>query len=365
MPSKGIFIGATGQNVGKTTLCLGLIALLQKKFSKIGFIKPVGQRHVLVESGESVDKDVVLFKKHFNLPQSYKLMSPVLFPKGFTRDYLDGHCSQKEMEKQIVTSFETIASQNDYTIVEGTGHIGVGSITDLNNAKVAKLLDLDVILISSGGIGKAFDELALNRCLLKEYGVKVKGVILNRVLTDKKPMVEEYIQKALKRWNIPLIGCVPFSDFLNSPCMHDFEMLFKTPLLQGHQYRYKHFQKTHLVSTSVKNFEEYLLSDQLIITSSSREDVIKVLIDRAKKCRSKNEPFHTGLILTGKSLPTASILKKIKQTEIPFLYTQRANYEVMQMINSYTSKILNEDQDKVEMAISLIEHHINLDLLCK
>ena len=63
MSKPGIFIGATGQNVGKTTLCLGLIALLKQRFSKIGFIKPVGQRHVMTEYGSPVDKDVVLFKK--------------------------------------------------------------------------------------------------------------------------------------------------------------------------------------------------------------------------------------------------------------------------------------------------------------
>lgn len=363
MAHKGIFIGATGQNVGKTTLCLGLIALLKKRYEKIGFIKPVGQRHVLVDSGSPVDKDVVLFKEHFDLPHAYEEMSPILFPSGFTRDYLDGQYNSKDFEKKIIAAYESIAKQNDYVIAEGTGHIGVGSITDINNAKVAKLLNLEVIIICSGGIGSAFDELALNRAMLEHYRVPIKGVIVNRVKNEKKAMVETYLQKALKRWNIPLIGCVPYNDFLNSSSMADFEYLFKTHLLNAPQMRFHHFENTHLVSTSAKNFEENILNNQLVITSASREDVVKVLIEKHKK--AKEEPFKAGLILTGKTPPKESILKKIRQTDIPLLYTDSANYEVLRLINSYTAKILNEDRDKVEKAISLIENHVNLDLLCR
>ena len=56
---KAIFIAATGQNVGKTTLCLGLLAALRKRFDRVGFIKPVGQQHVQVQNDLKVDKDVM------------------------------------------------------------------------------------------------------------------------------------------------------------------------------------------------------------------------------------------------------------------------------------------------------------------
>lgn len=361
MTQKGIFIGATGQNVGKTTVCLGLIALLQKKFQNIGFIKPVGQRHVTTETGIAVDKDVVLFKKHFNLQSSYPSMSPIIFPKGFTRDYLDGKFEGEDFERKILNAYKEVSTPNDFTIVEGTGHIGVGSITDLNNAKVAQILGLDVVLISSGGIGKAFDELALNINMLQSYGVKIKGVVLNRVLMEKKEMVKKYVGKALKRLNIPLLGCVPFDHFLSTSSMKDYETLFKTELISGQPYRYHHFEKIHFVATSAKVSRDNIPNNQLIITSSAREDVIEALISRYKK--QKDKAFEVGLILTGKTLPKESIIKKLKKTLIPVIYTNREHYEAMQMISQHTSKILNEDIDKVDRAIHLIEKHINLELI--
>ena len=66
MTHKAFFVAATGQNVGKTTTCLGLVAGLQKRHRSVGFLKPVGQEHVEIETGAHVDKDVVLFKSYFN-----------------------------------------------------------------------------------------------------------------------------------------------------------------------------------------------------------------------------------------------------------------------------------------------------------
>ncbi len=78
---RSFFVAATGQNVGKTTACLGLLAGLKKRHKSVGFFKPVGQEHVETETGVHVDKDVVLFKSHFKLRDPYEEMSPVLFPR--------------------------------------------------------------------------------------------------------------------------------------------------------------------------------------------------------------------------------------------------------------------------------------------
>lgn len=79
MSRKAIFVAATGQNVGKTTVCLGMIASLKKRFPQLGFMKPVGQQHVKVAENLLVDKDVVLFKEQFNIQSHYGDMSPVIF----------------------------------------------------------------------------------------------------------------------------------------------------------------------------------------------------------------------------------------------------------------------------------------------
>lgn len=58
---------------------------------------------------------------------------------------------------------------------------GVGSILGLNNAEVASLLGLDVLLVANGGLGSTFDLLNLNRTLFRSKGVNVRFVLLNKV----------------------------------------------------------------------------------------------------------------------------------------------------------------------------------------
>lgn len=358
MRRKAIFIAATGQNVGKTTVCLGVISGLKKKFPNLGFMKPLGQQHEKILGDLLVDKDVILFKEYFHLPSNYKSMSPIIFPSGFTRDFLDKKIDEKEIEKNILDSFDEIYAQNDFTIVEGTGHVGVGSIINFNNAKVASLLDLDMVIIVNAGLGSAFDELALNKAMCEQHKVKIRGVILNRVMENKREMIIEYMQKALKRWDIPLIGCVPYNQFLSTPSMQDFEILFKTKLLSGEEYATKHFDTIRLVATSVETFKEMILSSQLIVTPATREDIILELIN----LRGPNQPEH-GIILTGRHPPAAAIINKLKESKIPSLYASKSSFIAMQMITSFNAKTRKEDIAKVEKAIAVVESHLDFSIL--
>ena len=358
--TKAIFIAATGQNVGKSTVCLGLISGLKKRFNKVGFIKPVGQQHVDIKKNLKVDKDVLLFQEVFHLEAGYRDMSPVIVPPGFTRRFLDRRIDHGEMKENISRSFNLIASENDYTIVEGTGHVGVGSIIDLNNAEVASNLGLDVVLISTGGLGSSFDELVLNIQMCLNKGLNVRGVILNKVLKDKRDMVLNYFPKALAKFGIPLIGCVPYSEFLNTPTMQDFAFLFDTELLSGTSNKLRHFKDKRLVACSLEAYLDEMVPNQLIITPASRRDIILAFLKKHEE-----EDYRGGIILTGRHKPEPDILEKIRASDVPVLYAPLYTYEAMKKITSYTAKIRREDKSKVDKAIQLVETNINFDKLCE
>lgn len=157
---RPIFVAATRQHVGKTTASLSLVSGLQKRFDKIGFIKPVGQQHVEVHSNHldetiRVDKDVCLVREHFRLHHiDYKDMSPVIIPRGYTKKYVDGEISHQDQLKRIETCFRHVQAKSDIVVLEGTGHCAVGSIVNANNARVASMLGADMVLIANGGLGK-------------------------------------------------------------------------------------------------------------------------------------------------------------------------------------------------------------------
>ncbi len=365
MKQKAFFVAATGQNVGKTTTCLGLIAGLKKRYRSVGFLKPVGQEHIETETGVHVDKDVVLFKTYFSLTDPYEEMSPVLFPQGFTRDYLDGKIAPESLRAKITRSFASITRNNEITVIEGTGHTGVGSIIDLNNAQVAALLGCSLLLVAPGGLGSSFDKLSLNYTQCEKYGVRIAGVILNRVLKEKREMVVEYMGKALRRWNIPLLGCIPYDPFLSTPTMFDFEQLFQTELITGSALRLRHFHHIRLAASSLEMYRSAGPPNQLVITPASREDIILATLTRYwdAKIADPGKELETGLILTGKSPPKETIVDQIRRAGIPMLYVPLSSFIAMKMINTYTAKIRKGDTPKIEEAVRIVEQQIDFDQL--
>lgn len=360
---KKLFVAATGQDLGKTTTCLGLISGLLKRYSNVGFIKPVGQTHVEVNDKRGrADKDVVLIRKHFKLQEAYEDMSPVLLPRGFTKQFLDGEVESEALKTKIKQCFSQVQEDNDITLIEGTGHVGVGSIVGLSNAEVASLLNAPVLLIAQGGIGSAFDELALNYHLCCKHGVRVAGIILNRVQIEKREMIDHYMRKALKQWEVPLLGCVPFLPSLTMPCMADFEYLFQTELICGYKERYRHFEHMRLVVISAENYAQNILPNELIITHASRDDIVMANISQHQYHRHKTgKELQGGIILTGKNPPRPELIDQIKDAKVPVLYAPMSSYEATNKIHKYTAKLREEDRAKVDRAIQIVENNLDFD----
>ena len=236
---------------------------------------------------------------------------------------------------------------------------------DLNNAQAASLLDLRIILIAPGGLGSSFDDLFLNIIMCKHFGVKVAGVILNRVLDDKREMVITYMTKALKTLGIPLLGAIPFDPLLSAPSMQDFALLFQTKIVTGKAHFLRHFDHIRLVATTVELYQTMFLPNQLIITPAGREDIILATLVRAwdLKISHPEDDVTLGMILTGKQPPKDDILEQIEKANIPMIYVPLSSFAVMKMINTTTSKIRKEDKTKIQEAIRVVESYVDLDPL--
>ena len=61
-PMRHVYLAATGQNRGKTTVSLGVLDGFRRRGLSTGFMKPVGQRTV-IEDGVPADEDAVLMQQ--------------------------------------------------------------------------------------------------------------------------------------------------------------------------------------------------------------------------------------------------------------------------------------------------------------
>ena len=361
--TKRVFVAATRMNDGKTTTCLGLFAAIQSLYPRVGFIKPVGQRFVNVQ-GHQVDEDSYLLDTIYNVHVPIESMSPVTIDGTFTRRFLKRPDTMlAELEDKICRAFDRVSWEKDFTLIEGTGHAGVGSVFDLSNARVAKLLKAKVIIVTPGGIGRPIDEIALNKALFDKAGVEVVGAILNKVEADKIDLIKEYAGLGLDRLGVPLLGVLPIQRMLSRPSLTQIAEEIEGQWLNGQACAAKQRAERVVVGAmTAKSVVDYLLPGVVIITPGDRDDIILAAVSSA---RISGEKTIAGLILTDDTPPHPKLLELLAQTEIPVIAAKGESYTITSKINDMTVKTQPQDTDKIPVIKKLITEHVDLDRLLK
>ncbi|MDP2913097.1 MAG: AAA family ATPase [Candidatus Omnitrophota bacterium] len=355
--AKKIFIAATMQNDGKTTVSLGLIAALKKRFDRIGFIKPIGQRY-LMEQGYKVDEDSVLIEEVFGIKCNIKDMSPIAIDKGFTERFIDKGADEDYISI-IKESFERVAANKDLVIIEGTGHAGVGSVFGLSNATVARLLDTNVIMISSGGIGKPIDEVMLNKALLDREGVTLAGVIVNKVLPEKYDKIARLAKKGMEQKGINVFGMLPYQKILAIPTMREIKEELKMPVLCGENMDAQ-VENVLVGAMNVKEALKFLQNNTLMIIPGDRRDMIEAIC-RAHMGKGKKICRISGIIISGGLMPDSRSLRLLGQSRMTVLLTKKDTYSIASCVHSMAVKLKPQDTDKIKIIVDMVEKYVDID----
>ncbi|HEY1490138.1 MAG TPA: AAA family ATPase, partial [Verrucomicrobiae bacterium] len=309
-----VFIAATRQNDGKTTASLGLIAALQKHFPRVGYIKPVGQRFVEIEE-QKIDEDSVLMDAVYHLDCPLVDMSPIAVEPDFTRKYLQAS-NNEALVKRIQKAFDRVSWEKDFVLCEGSGHAGVGSVFDLSNAQVAKILGAKVIIVSQGGIGRPIDEVCLNQALFEKEGVEIVGVILNKVLGEKVDYISDFARRGLKRKGLDLLGVLPYERILRNPSVDLIREELRAELLNSPPTLHALVDDVVVGAMSAQNAMKFFTPGVLLITPGDREDIV---LAACTAIDAQSSEKMAGIVLTGGWRPGPSVLKVIQTMPIPVL----------------------------------------------
>ena len=357
---RRLFIAATSQNDGKTTCSLGLVGGFSHLAQSVGFIKPVGQRYLTID-GQHIDEDSVLLQRVWGLNCPLKDMSPVAIGRNFTRRYLDNPAGiYPKLEKAIRRSFEITAEDNDLVIIEGTGHAGVGSVFDLSNAKVARMLNAKVVIVSRGGIGGPVDQIAINQTLFEKEGVPVIGVVANKVAPGKLEQTRDYLSKALRRRGLELLGAIPYTCRLTWPTVKHIAESLDAEVLNGEDCLTNQVAEVVIGAMTPHNAVEFLTDGSFLIVPGDRDDVVLTAVTMELLREDLN---ISGIILTGGLRLSPQILDLVCRTRIPLLAVKPLTYDTASIINDITVKILETDTDKIQLVTSLVKEYVDLDKL--
>lgn len=381
---RHLYLAATGQNRGKTTASLGLLDGFRRRGLRAGFMKPVGQRTVILD-GMPADEDAVLMRTVFDLPEPYPVMSPVHIPRGFTKAYIAGEVVE-DLGARIDAAHAAFAG-HDVLLIEGTGHAGVGAVIGLSNAVVAERLGVPAVIVSEGGVGRPIDEIVLNASHFAAHGVTVAGAIVNKVRVDEQPGIERTLERGLARHGIALLGVLPYRPVLSHPTLG--------MVLRGVDGRVIHpgpdldrvVDSVAIGAMEPGHMLERIGPGTLVIVPGDREDVILTLaaaqvanaawrmlpstVEQIDQLVGRTpgavdagpEGRALGILLTGGYGPRPEVLDAVQQAGMFAASVEADTYVVASTVHDLLVKTHAADRGKIETIKALVWDHLLIDRL--
>lgn len=357
---RHIYLAATGQNRGKTTVSLGVMDGFERRGLSTGFMKPVGQR-TIIEEGVPADEDAILMKSVFGLTEPLARMSPVHIPRGFTQAYIEGRVVE-DLPQRIREAHGSFAGDRDILLIEGTGHAGVGAVVGLSNAVVAAMLGAPAVIVSEGGVGRPIDEIVLNAALFERHGVEVAGAIVNKVDLDAKPGLAKTLEQGLARHGIPLLGVLPYRPILSNPTL--------AMVLEGVRGETIHpgpdldqvIGGVAIGAMEPEHMLQRIGPRSLVIVPGDRADVIGAIV-RAHRDGGEEGGDAVGLVLTGGYPPSDTTVDDIRRADLFATLVPEDTYVVASEIHDLLVKTHPADVGKIAEIKALVWEYLFIDRL--
>jgi hypothetical protein len=196
-----IFIAGDRSQVGKSSICLGLLGTLlnsgKYQPQDLAYIKPATQ----CEQTQLVEE----YCKYKGISACIPI-GPIVYYKGFTRSFVKGEVGEtsEQLLQKAIDAIDKLAVNKKVIIIDGVGYPAVGSITGTDNASVAKVCGqpftttvhgstnnatvlrspVPVVIVGKSGVGDAVDSFNMNATYFAYRDVPVIGAIFNKLSLD-------------------------------------------------------------------------------------------------------------------------------------------------------------------------------------
>ena len=355
---KPLYVVGTHRDVGKTMFCIGLISILHDRNLRVGYTKPVGQR-VRSIFGQPVHDDTLVVARATHLDEADSPSTPVALTRGRVEEEI--HRQQpEELAAKIMEGFRPLLAGDDLVLIEGMGHVGMGSCIGLSSAHVARMLDARLLLIGGGGIGRTVDEIALCATFLKAHGADMIGVVINQVWPAKYERVKNATTKGLASLGIRSFGTLPYEELLSKPKIGQLTEELNAEVLCGAEFMQNRIGDIIVGAMEADHMVTYLKDRTLVITPSDRSDNVLAVIARHKLAEAGESPV-AGILLTGGARPSRKVMTVLAASGLPAVLCSEDTYSLAAKLREKVFKITPDDEERIEAAKRLINEYAAVD----
>lgn len=204
---KGLFITATGTEVGKTLMACGLARLLAGQNISVGVMKPFASGGKKIGESKFISEDAVFLKQAAYSQDLLETINPICYQKPLA-PYLASRFEKKQYSIHLVwDAYQKISSQHDFVIVEGVGGVQVPLTADWNVLGLIKKMKMPVIVVCSAKLG-TINHTLLTLEALQQNKIDVAGIILN--CYDSRSVTDQTNRAYFQEKKISILAAVPF-----------------------------------------------------------------------------------------------------------------------------------------------------------
>lgn len=359
--ARKVFVAATGQNSGKTTTSLSLMYMALKKYERVGFVKPLGPKPIVSEDSLVVDKDAALMAEVFGLEDDLELMSPFVLMPGDTQKILDGELNVVEKQEKMFGAIEELDRKNDFLIIEGAGHTGVGSVIGCSNAKIAKSTNSPVLMVTGGGVGNVVDAAYMNLALFQKENVDVGALLANKIIPDKREKTLHYLERAFDAEPFKVIGGFNYQPILANPTLRRISDVLGLKLYGNQETCGQIVHNVQIGSAATQRVIDLLGESSLVLVTSSRDELLVTLANIYNLPEYRH--LLAGLVIPGTATVSAITQKILDRSGIPYMRTTQTTADVYNQINEDVSKLNARDTQKIDLIKELADKRFNFDAI--
>ncbi|MFX1512052.1 MAG: DRTGG domain-containing protein [Promethearchaeota archaeon] len=354
--SDRIYIASNQLDAGRSSIILGMATKLKKQGKKVGYFKPWIIPSQESETGALVDPNIYLLKQTLNLPETLEELGGVIIPPNYLHEFLQQ--GRQNVWNKILDAWENI-SQKDYDImlIEGHGYPSFGLSLSISNAHLAKAFDANPIIVAR------MDPQQPDRILDSILGTKERFVesvprfsIINRVPADIHTELMEEVDKELANHGITNIGNLPENKILASPMVGEILKKVRGQILVTSEGA----EEKLVISTLVGAMEVEMampyfrkIPNKAVITGADRADMIFGAL----------ETDTALLILTGGKYPDSAVISAARRKEVPMMLVPYDTLTAVKQIETMSWPITIDNAPKIKEIETLVDKHLNLDLL--
>jgi dethiobiotin synthetase len=204
----GLLVTGTDTGIGKTIIAGAIADWFRRQGKRIAVCKPAGSGCVHRREG-LVSEDAEFLAHCANTHHPLDVVCPVRYAEPLAPAIAAERVGAPLDWSVIDRAIQTMSRDSDVMIVEGVGGLMVPMDEKHTFLDVARWLQLPAVVVGRPALG-TINHTLLTVNVLRDAGVKVAGVVINRYPAETPTVAEETNPRAIERWGkVPVLAIVP------------------------------------------------------------------------------------------------------------------------------------------------------------